>query len=156
MSAVLVLAAFVVMEPLTYCAHRWLMHGVGWVLHRSHHQVLAARFEANDLFPVIFAAFTMLMLALANGWRPLWAIGTGITIYGATYMFVHDAVIHRRLPVPAFVLTLLTPLRNAHRIHHLYGGEPYGMLLPVVPRELRERAARTDRDPLATRKPRTS
>ena len=25
-------------------------------------------------------------------------------------------------------------LERMHRIHHLYGGEPYGMLLPVVPR----------------------
>ena len=39
-------------------------------------------------------------------------------------------------------------LAEAHRIHHLYGGAPYGMLLPVVPAELRERANHTDRNPL--------
>ena len=37
----------------------------------------------------------------------------------------------------------------SHRIHHLYNGAPYGMLAPVVPTELREKAARTDRDPFA-------
>jgi len=151
MSLALLLICFVAMEPLTYVAHRWLMHGAGWVLHKSHHARIATRFEANDLFPVIFAAITMIVLALANGWEPLWSVGFGVTLYGFTYMFVHDIAIHQRLPFPARLLRFLQPLRNAHRIHHLYGGEPYGMLVPVVPKELRERAARTDRDPLGDR-----
>ena len=43
----------------------------------------------------------------------------------------------------------LDRLADAHRIHHLYNAAPYGMLLPIVPSELRERAERTDRNPLA-------
>ena len=37
-------------------------------------------------------------------------------------------------------------LAEAHRLHHRYGGEPYGMLFPVVPVSLRARAAPPSRD----------
>lgn len=144
----LFVGCFIAMEPLTYAAHRWVMHGIGWVLHRSHHQVIAAKWEANDVFPVVFAAITLVLMALANAWQPLWAVGFGITAYGAVYAFVHDLYIHQRLRIPRRMFSFLEPLRAAHRIHHLYGGEPYGMLCPIVSKELREKAAKTDRDPL--------
>jgi hypothetical protein len=52
--------AFVLMEPFTYCAHRWVMHGLAKFLHESHHRNAAravpALLEANDFFPVILAA----------------------------------------------------------------------------------------------------
>ena len=44
------LTVFVLMEPATYAVHRWLMHGPGRGLHRSHHRLAAGRLEANDLF----------------------------------------------------------------------------------------------------------
>jgi beta-carotene 3-hydroxylase len=143
------LVAFVVMEPLTYAAHRWVMHGVGWVLHRSHHRVrrppggLASQVEANDWFPVIFAAGTILAMALAAvapAFHLLTPIGVGVTAYGAAYAFVHDLYIHGRF-VRLPVMRPLERLRDAHALHHRFGGEPYGMLCPIVPRELRERAA---------------
>jgi beta-carotene 3-hydroxylase len=63
---------------------------------------------------------------------------------------VHDVYIHDRLPLfRGRTVPVLERLAAAHRIHHLYNGEPYGMLLPIVPRELRERAERTARDPFA-------
>jgi beta-carotene 3-hydroxylase len=150
MGAVLLgLVAFALMEPAAYAAHRWIMHGVGWVLHKSHHQRRAAAFEANDAFPVIFAAVTVLALLAGVEVRAvhfLVAVGVGITLYGAAYSFVHDVYIHGRLGrLP--VWRPLERLKEAHAIHHLYGREPYGMLCPVVPRALRERAARTERDP---------
>jgi hypothetical protein len=39
-------------------------------------------------------------------------------------------------------------VREAHRIHHLWAGEPFGFLFPVVPRALLERARTVTRDPL--------
>jgi beta-carotene 3-hydroxylase len=63
------------------------------------------------------------------------------------YAAVHDGYIHGRLAVLA-----RRPgrgrarLAEAHRLHHRYGGEPYGMLLPVVPASLRARAATPSRD----------
>ena len=136
-------AAFVLREGVTYGAHRWVMHGPGRVLHNSHHVHGGGRFEANDLYPVMFASVTIAAMALGASWPALHvlvAAGVGITCYGAAYVFVHDVYIHGRLgPLPE--LAALERLRRAHAVHHLYGGEPYGMLAPFVPRPLRARAA---------------
>lgn len=154
-AAVVILCGFVVMEPLTYAAHRWVMHGIGERLHRSHHRPGSSGWEANDLYPVMFAAVVMIGLAVgfnAPGWEVLVPLGVGVTLYGIAYGIVHDVYIHRRLPGgrrPRSRPTL-EHFAEAHRIHHLYNGEPYGMLLPIVPAALRARAARTDRDPLTT------
>jgi beta-carotene 3-hydroxylase len=148
------------MEPVVTAVHRRTMHGWAWGWHRSHHRHAGATVEANDLFPVVFAAVTVAAMALGATVEPLapllW-VGSGITAYGAAYLVVHDLYIHQRLGSPPGVRSrLVRRLAEAHRIHHLYGREPYGFLLPVVPRDLRERAgARTaprpagDRDVLA-------
>ena len=160
-TAVAVLA-FLVMEPVTYLTHRFVMHGLAERIHRSHHVPSPGRWEANDAFPVVFSAAAMVAtLAAYQGWtsRLVLAAVAGVSVYGLLYALVHDVYIHGRLrqsaPASALVISrsgrghpLLERLADAHRIHHLYNGEPYGMLVPVVPRQLRERAARTDRDPL--------
>lgn len=147
--------AFAIMEPLTAATHRWIMHGIGERLHRSHHRAMHGRFEANDAYPVMFAAIVCLGMWVGfnqPAWSALVPVGVGVTLYGAAYALVHDVYIHGRLrwfgdrEVPA-----LQRLADAHRIHHLYNGAPYGMLVPVVPRELRDRAERTSRDPLRQR-----
>ncbi|HUF85738.1 MAG TPA: beta-carotene hydroxylase, partial [Acidimicrobiia bacterium] len=114
--------------------------------------------ETNDLFPVVFSAATIALLATGvygGGGEVLVPLGIGITAYGASYLFVHDLVIHRRLsrwlPLPAGFLAWH---REAHNVHHLYSQAPYGFLAPVVPRALRQRAgragvARTDRSEAA-------
>ncbi len=153
--AIFVLVAFVAMEPVTAATHRWVMHGVGEWLHRSHHRPGPSRgWERNDWFPVMFAA--IVLLGLWAGFNidrlaVLVPVGVGITLYGIAYALVHDGYIHRRLG--AFGgrrIALLDRLADAHRIHHLYNAAPYGMLAPVVPADLRARARRTDRDPFAT------
>ncbi len=144
--------AFVVMEGFTYLLHRYVMHGVGWALHRSHHKPAADWFEANDLFPCIGAAVAMLGFALGfNVPLPgLVAVGAGVTAYGAAYMFVHDVYIHGRLfRVPE--VAVLERLRRAHAIHHLSGGEPFGMLLPILPRRLLSLAHTVDADAVVAR-----
>jgi beta-carotene 3-hydroxylase len=153
MRAVLVATiAFVIMEPVTYAAHRWVMHGIGERLHRSHHRPGSRGWEANDVYPIMFAAVVVMGMALGfnvKGLGDLVAVGIGVTVYGLAYALVHDVYIHGRLRG-------WRPPRNrmgdhfaqAHRVHHLYNGEPYGMLVPMVPAALRARAANTDRDPL--------
>ncbi|UDY34936.1 sterol desaturase family protein [Dermatobacter hominis] len=144
-------AAFLVMEPVTALLHRLLFHGPGLVLHRSHHRPNPHGWEANDAFPVVLAALTIVVMAVGT-WQPglgaLVAVGAGVTAYGASYALVHDLYIHRRVSILPEHVALLEPLREAHRIHHLYGAAPYGMLAPVVPKDLRARASRTDRDPI--------
>jgi beta-carotene 3-hydroxylase len=136
--------AFLLMEPLTALVHRAVMHGFGMGWHRSHHEPPRRAVEANDLFPVVFAAATIVLLAIGvyvGGGRVLVPIGIGVTAYGAAYLFVHDVVIHRRLgqwmPLPA---RFLDWHRRAHNVHHLYSRAPFGFLAPVVPAELRRRA----------------
>ena len=143
-----IVAAFVSMEAVSYLAHRLVMHGPGMGLHRSHHRRTPSvgRFEANDAFPVGFAAVTILAMTAGTtlpSLEVLFDVGVGVTLYGAAYAFVHDVYIHGRLGSWVPRVAVLEWLRSSHEIHHLFGGEPYGMLLPVVPRALRERAAAT-------------
>ena len=152
-SLVIVALAFVAMEPVTYLAHRFVMHGIGARLHRSHHRRWPRRrdgdpfVEANDAFPVIFAGATMVALAIGfnvDGFSVLLPLCVGATLYGAAYAFVHDVYIHGRVTFRRRS-RLLDRLADAHALHHRYGGEPYGMLLPVVPADLRERVAAVPR-----------
>ncbi|MCU0309789.1 MAG: sterol desaturase family protein [Acidimicrobiales bacterium] len=130
-------AAFVVMEPVAYAAHRWVMHGPGLAWHESHHEPRVGLFERNDLYPVAFAAGTVTAMAIGARYpklRSLLAVGAGVTAYGATYAFVHDGVVHRRVPGGAFVArrsALARRLSRAHRRHHVASGEPFGMLVPL-------------------------
>ena len=149
---VLVVAAFVVMEPVTYLVHRYVMHGLGRRLHRSHHRRWPGRadgepfFEANDAFPAAFAGAVMVAMAVGfnvDGLGVLLPVTVGVTLYGVAYALVHDGYIHQRLPVrgrhPA-----LDRLADAHALHHRFGGEPYGMLVPIVPASVRARAEAAD------------
>lgn len=142
--ALVALAAFVAMEGVSYLAHRFVMHRVGMAWHRSHHRPPAGPVERNDLFPLCFSSVGVALFALATVGPAvtvlLW-VGIGVTAYGAAYLFVHEICIHRRLPVPVPKAAYLEWLRDAHRVHHRFGGEPYGMLLPLVSRSRRARAA---------------
>lgn len=152
MLALVVVVAFLAMEGFTYLAHRFVMHGIGWVLHHSHHEATAGRFEANDVFPCIGAAVAMVGFAVGvNVPVPsLVAVGLGVTAYGMSYLFVHDLYIHGRVGrLPE--LAVFERLRRAHALHHLFGGEPYGMLLPILPRRLRTLAATVDADAAVVR-----
>jgi beta-carotene 3-hydroxylase len=145
--------AFVVMEPVTAATHRWVMHGIGEFLHRSHHRRIESRFEANDWYPVVFAALVNLGFFAGFNWEGFAAlvpVGIGVTAYGAAYGLVHDVYIHQRFGwFEGRRVAIFDRLADAHRIHHLYNSAPYGMLAPMVPAELRAKAARTTRNPLA-------
>ena len=147
-SLLLALAAFAVMEPVTAATHRFVMHGVGFALHRSHHHGDHRRWEANDAFPLMFAA--VVCAGLWIGFHDarladLIPIGTGITAYGAAYALVHDVYIHGRMrwfqPAggPIRRVPLLDRLASAHALHHRHDGAPYGMLVPIIPARARGR-----------------
>jgi len=44
------IGTFLIMEGITWAAHKWVMHGFLWYLHRDHHQVEPGFFEKNDAF----------------------------------------------------------------------------------------------------------
>lgn len=156
-AALAFVVAFAGMEAVSYAAHRWVMHGpaMGW--HASHHAPPRGRVERNDLFPLCFSvigivAFALAAAALVPGW--VWWAAAGITVYGMAYLAVHEVFIHRRAPIPVPDIAYLRWLRDSHRAHHVDGGEPFGMLLPVMSRAQRERVAAapaTDDDLLVRR-----
>lgn len=118
----LFLATILFMEGVAYVAHRWVMHGPGWFLHESHHRARTGPFELNDLYAVIFAvpSFVLLLGGVQLGWWPgfTW-IGAGIAGYGAIYFGFHDVIVHRRLPhryVPRS--GYMKRIIQAHRLHH--------------------------------------
>jgi beta-carotene 3-hydroxylase len=153
-AVVVAVVSFVLMEPLTAATHRWVMHGVGVALHRSHHRRVRPgespmRWEANDWFPVMFAAVVLIGFAVGfnvAGLDMLVPIGIGVTAYGAAYALVHDVYIHRRLPLFGDRrVPVLERLAAAHRVHHDRNGAPYGMLVPVVPSSVGARSANGSR-----------
>lgn len=142
-AAIVVAAAFVVMEPVASSAHRYVMHGRGYSWHRSHHLPAASGFELNDRYPVVFAAVTIVAMALGTVVRSLhgllW-IGVGVTLYGCAYALVHDICIHGRfVGRPLGRRGYVGYVRAAHRVHHIGGRGPYGFLLPIVTRRDRQR-----------------
>jgi beta-carotene 3-hydroxylase len=137
----LVISAFAGMEVVSYATHRWVMHGFAFAWHRSHHQPPAGRFERNDLFPLLFSVVGVILFVLATtvpALGPLFWLGVGVAGYGAAYLLVHEICIHRRLHISLGRGRYFEWLRDAHRVHHRVGGEPYGMLLPVVTRSRSE------------------
>jgi beta-carotene 3-hydroxylase len=147
--ALVVVVSFIAMEGVTYLTHRFVMHGFGMRWHRSHHRAAKGGFEKNDLFPVCFSTLGVAAFALGTAGPSiavLVPVGVGMTLYGATYLFVHDVYIHERLPLPLgrSRSKYLRWLRDAHAEHHRASGEPYGMLFPVL-RSARVRNARSTR-----------
>ncbi|WP_442266174.1 sterol desaturase family protein [Tenacibaculum sp. ZS6-P6] len=130
------LGTFILMEGITWCTHKYVMHGFGWYLHEDHHQPGYPHvFEKNDAFFVVFAIPSMMLFFF--GIRPelnfLFFIGLGILLYGLAYFLIHDVLIHRRFKW--FDKTdnwYFRGLRKAHKIHHKklgkHEGECFGML----------------------------
>lgn len=130
------LATFVVMEGITWLTHRYVMHGFLWYLHRDHHQVEPGFFEKNDLFFVIFAIPSMMLIGYGV-YNSVWwmqAIGFGIMAYGLAYFIVHDVIIHQRFKwFNRSNNTYIRAIRWAHKMHHKHlhkeEGESFGMLV---------------------------
>ncbi len=72
------------MEAVAYGAHRWVMHGPGWFLHESHHRHREGLFELNDLYALIFAIPSIvLLLRRGAAWAGAsWAVWVGAGIAG--------------------------------------------------------------------------
>ncbi len=131
----IVLATFVVMEGITWVTHKYVMHGFLWYLHKDHHQPGPGFFEKNDLFFVIFAVPSMLLIYFGtfdNNWV-MQAIGFGIMAYGVAYFIVHDVIIHQRFKwFTRSNNAYVRAIRWAHKMHHKhlerFDGESFGML----------------------------
>ncbi len=122
------------MEPISAAVHRYIGHGPGWVLHRSHHDGPVAGPEMNDVIPAVSAAVTIGLFTYGqwgsrrSSTRLLTPIAAGATLYGVTYALIHDLYIHRRLAVLPAHVPWLEPFRAAHEAHHRQGWGHWGIL----------------------------
>lgn len=149
----LFLATIAFMEGFAYVMHRWVMHGPGWFLHASHHRPRTGRFEWNDLYGVIFAipSIVLLLGGVQLGWWPGFAwIGAGIAAYGAIYFGFHDVIVHERvrtryLPKSRYMKRIV----QAHRLHHAVGTKEgtvsFGFLVAPRPDALKAELKRRGR-----------
>lgn len=135
MFALITLGVFLLMECVTWCTHKFVMHGFGWFLHADHHQPKYKGFEKNDIFFIIFATPSILLFYFGTytEYTFLFFIGLGILFYGIAYFLVHDVLIHQRFKWFKHTNNrYLKGLRKAHKIHHKHlgkdEGECFGML----------------------------
>lgn len=131
-----VMAAFIGMEGVAWLAHKYVMHGLLWTLHKDHHKKETEGFiEHNDFFFLLFAIPGVLALLFGklNDYNFLFWIGLGITLYGLCYFLVHDIFIHQRFKMFRNSNNrYLKAIRRAHKMHHKHltreDGECFGML----------------------------
>ncbi len=128
----LVLLAFFFMEFMAWFTHKYVMHGFLWILHKDHHTREHKPFEWNDLFVLIFAVPSVVLILLGfPEYDYRFFLGIGIALYGLTYFMLHDVLVHRRL-------NLLDKIDNpyfravvrAHNDHHI-GKKNYGFIFMV-------------------------
>ena len=135
MGVLITLATYVVMEGITWCTHKFVMHGLMWYFHEDHHQPRAGFFEKNDAFFLIFAVPSCLLIVFGStaafDFRVF--IGIGILLYGLSYFLIHDVLIHQRFDWFSRTDNVyFRAIRKAHKVHHKHlnkeDGECFGML----------------------------
>ncbi len=127
---------FIIMEGVTWCTHKYVMHGFLWYLHEDHHAPYPEHFfEKNDAFFFVFAipSWLLTMFGVIDGWDFKFYIGLGIAAYGIAYFLVHDVFIHQRFKW--FSRTdnaYFRAIRKGHKVHHKNTGKEesqvFGML----------------------------
>ena len=141
----LFLATVAFMEGVAYVSHRWVMHGPGWFLHKSHHAPRTGFWELNDWYFVIYALPSIaLLIGGTSGMLDTWSIwvGAGIAAYGAIYLGFHDIIVHKRWD-SGYVARwdYMKRIVQAHRIHHIVetkdGTVSFGFLIAPKPEDLK-------------------
>jgi beta-carotene 3-hydroxylase len=125
-----IVLAFVAMECMAWLAHKYLMHGFLWFLHKDHHKKDDGQvFEKNDFFFLIFAtpAILLFLYGTVSGNYMAMGVAAGITIYGFCYFLVHDIFIHQRFKWFRNTNNIyLKAIRRAHKMHHKHLGKEHG------------------------------
>ena len=143
--AVLYLSTCVLMEGFAYVMHRWVMHGPGWFLHKSHHRPRRGLFEWNDAYVLVFMVPSVLLLHYGlNGSPALLPFGLGMATYGVVYWGFHDVLVHRRVrhtwvPTAGYLGRMVHAHHVHHRTHTKEGAVSFGFL--YAPDFRRARAA---------------
>lgn len=132
----IVIFTFLFMEFVAWFTHKFIMHGVLWSWHRSHHSLRKGIFEKNDLFALVFSIPAIILIITGSLFPSvglLMYVGFGITAYGIFYLLFHDILVHRRIKIKFKPKSrYLKRLIHAHYIHHQKhskeGCEAFGFL----------------------------
>lgn len=132
-NVLLVLLAFFFMEFMAWFTHKYVMHGFMWYFHKDHHIRDGRKIELNDIFAVIFAvpSIVLIYFGVVTPDSYLLSIGIGIMLYGVAYFLFHDVYVHQRVPVfKNFSNRYLRATVKAHQQHHNPHAEyNYGFLI---------------------------
>ena len=133
--AIITLATFLFWEFVAWFTHKYIMHGVLWVWHKSHHTVHDHTLEKNDWFAVVFSLSSIALFwyssTISNPY--LFVVALGILCYGLFYLIFHDVIVHQRIKWrPAKRSKYLQRMIHAHYVHHgkhtKEGCEAFGFL----------------------------
>ncbi|MDH4297028.1 MAG: sterol desaturase family protein [Cyclobacteriaceae bacterium] len=135
--SVIVIGTFLFWEFIAWFTHKYIMHGVLWTWHKSHHTVHNHALEKNDLFALVFSipSIGLIYYATVVNYNPyLISVGIGIFCYGAFYLIFHDLLVHQRMKWrPQKKSKYLQRMIHAHYIHHSKhskdGCEAFGFLI---------------------------
>jgi len=151
--AIIAIATFLFWEFVAWFTHKYIMHGLLWTWHRSHHTVHDHTLERNDLFAVVFSIpsigiFYYYSLVAYNPY--MLAVGLGILFYGIFYVVFHDIIVHQRVRwFPRKRSRYLQRMINAHYVHHSRhtreGCEAFGFLWAPGKYEPKSFALKKDR-----------
>ena len=132
----IVVGTFLFWEFIAWFTHKYVMHGILWRWHKSHHTKHNHTLERNDLFAIVFSipAIGLFCYGGLLSYNPyIIALATGITCYGVFYLVFHDIIVHQRIRWRIKRRSnYLQRMINAHYIHHSrhtkHGGEAFGFL----------------------------
>lgn len=134
----LVVGTFFFMEFVAWFTHKYIMHGILWTWHESHHTLHQEPLEKNDLFAVVFSLPAIILIVCGSlfseqGFGFLMYIGFGVTAYGIFYFIFHDIIVHRRIKIRFSARSrYMKRIMKAHYIHHKThtkdGAEAFGFL----------------------------
>ena len=130
------LGTLLTMEGVAWFTHKYIMHGVMWNWHHSHHNAHKGFFEVNDLFSVLFSGVAVGLFVVGLEVPSLWflaPIAAGVTLYGIGYFLFHDVIVHRRIKINfktknPYLLRIMRAHYVHHRVHTRGGAEAFGFL----------------------------
>lgn len=134
--ALIVIGTFLLWEVVAWFTHKYIMHGILWTWHKSHHTAHDHTLEKNDLFAAVFSipSIALFYYYSQTEYNPyMLSVGLGIFCYGVFYFVFHDIIVHQRLKWrPAKRSAYLQRMIHAHYVHHSKhskdGCEAFGFL----------------------------
>ncbi|MBK7213240.1 MAG: sterol desaturase family protein [Bacteroidales bacterium] len=136
LNVMLVIAAFFFMEFMAWFTHKFVMHGFLWILHKDHHIRDGRKVEWNDVFAIVFALPSILLIyfGVMNPNSIMLSIGIGIAAYGFAYFMFHDVYVHQRVKIlKGLSNRYLRATVKAHQEHHNPNAHyNYGFLIAPI------------------------